>query len=296
LNSKKKIFSKIFIGILFILVLLSTSVLAVVKPTSNFYVNDYANLLSSETEKYIMNINQSLNSKTKAQVVVVTVQNLEGSSLEEYSTELFRSFGIGDKKLNNGVLILIALEERQSRIEVGYGLEGILNDAKTGRIQDQYMIPYLKQNNWDEGIKNGFSAIINEIEKEYGVSVGSETATVVQNLDNEDVFNNLEILLTGSIIATIFIRIFSSKRTNKSVIRIIYLILLAIISFIIIKDIITMIIILIFNLVALFSRASSRTDTLAAEVFHLEEAVSPAVEAFLAVEVVLVVDGSSRSF
>ena len=63
-------------------------------------------------------------------------------SLEDYSTQLFRNFGIGNSKLNNGVLMLIALDERQSRIEVGYGLEGILNDAKTGRIQDNYMIPY----------------------------------------------------------------------------------------------------------------------------------------------------------
>ena len=295
MSSKKKIFSKIFIGILFVLVVLSTNIFAIVKPTSNFYVNDYANLLSSETENYIMNINQSLNSKTKAQVVVVTVQNLEGSSLEEYATELFRNFGIGDKKLNNGVLMLIALEERQSRIEVGYGLEGILNDAKTGRIQDEYMIPYLRQNNWDEGIKNGFSAIINEIEKAYGVSVGSETANVVQNLDIENAVNTFELILTGSIIATIFIRIFSSKRTNKSIIRIIYLILLAIISFIIIKDIVTIIIILIFNLVALFSRASSRTDTLVEEVFHHEVEVFLA-EDFLEAEVHQVVDGSSRSF
>lgn len=294
MNSKKKFFSKIVIGILFVIVILSTNIFAVVKPTSNFYVNDYANLLSTETESYIMNINQTLNNKTKAQVVVVTVQTLEGKSLEEYSTELFRSFGIGDKTLNNGVLILIALQERQSHIEVGYGLEGILNDAKTGRIQDEYMIPYLRQKNWDEGIKNGFNAIVNEVEKEYDISVGSQIATVVQNSKNEKLFNNFEILLTLSIIATFLIRVFSNKRENSSIIRIIYLILLAIVSFIIIKEILMIVIVLIFNLMALFSKRGRRTDFMEVEVFHQEEDFL--VEDFPEEEVHLVVDGSSRSF
>jgi len=108
LNSKK---AKILLIILLFVLLIASNVFAVVKPTSNFYVNDYANLLSSETENYIMSVNQSLHSQTKAQVVVVTVKNLEGNSLEDYSTELFRNFGIGDSKLDNGVLMLIALEE-----------------------------------------------------------------------------------------------------------------------------------------------------------------------------------------
>lgn len=70
-------------------------------------------------KNYIISTNKSLYSQTGAQIVVVTVQNLGGQSLEEYSTELFRKFGIGDKNKNNGVLLLLALEERQFRIEVG---------------------------------------------------------------------------------------------------------------------------------------------------------------------------------
>ena len=111
MNSKKRILGLI-IAIVFLFVI-SYNVSAVVEPTREFYVNDYANLLSNETQKYIISVNRNLNSQTKAQVVVVTIPTLEGDSLEEYSTELFRSFGIGDKKLNNGVLILIALQERE---------------------------------------------------------------------------------------------------------------------------------------------------------------------------------------
>ena len=247
MNSKK---AKIFLIIFIFLLMITSNVFAVVKPTSNFYVNDYANLLTSETENYIMSVNQKLHSQTKAQVVVVTVKNLEGNSLEEYSTELFRSFGIGDSKLNNGVLMLIALEERQSRIEVGYGLEGILNDAKTGRIQDNYMIPYLKENNWNEGIKNGFTAIVNEIEKEYNVSAGTQQV-YVDNTVNNLVFTSL---IPFSLFATIIVRIISINKTKKNLIRTIYLSLITIITFIFTFNILITIQILLFNLFVLISR------------------------------------------
>lgn len=252
MNSRKGL-SVVLIIFLFIL-LLSPKVFAVVKPTSNFYINDYANLLSSETENYIMSVNQNLNAQTKAQVVVVTVQNLEGNSLEDYATELFRSFGIGDKTLNNGILMLIALEERQSRIEVGYGLEGILNDAKTGRIQDEYMIPYLKQNNWDDGIKNGFSAIVNEIEKEYNVSVGTEKVHVAETI----IESVLSGLISLSLFLTIIVKILTINKKHSKLIKTIYLSLLAIITFIFSFNIIITIIILLFNLFILFSKNTGR--------------------------------------
>jgi len=141
------------------------NVKAIVSPTHNFYVNDYANILSEETEQYIINKSIQLNNIDGTQIVVVTVPNLEGIALETYATQLFRNFGIGDKEKNNGLLLLLALEERLFRVEVGYGLEGILPDGKTGRFQDEYIIPYLKNNNWNEGIKNGYDAFYSEIVK-----------------------------------------------------------------------------------------------------------------------------------
>ena len=172
--NKKRMAVKIIVIGFFIILLLRTNLFAVVKPTASFYVNDYAGLLDTETENYIISTNKALNSKTGAQIVVVTVPSLEGQSLEEYATELFRSFGIGDKTKNNGVLLLLALEERQFRVEVGYGLEGRLTDAKTGRIQDEYIIPYLKQNDWNNGLKNGLNAIVKEVAEEYHVQIEAQ--------------------------------------------------------------------------------------------------------------------------
>ena len=93
------------------------------KPTSgSIYVQDYANLLSTETKSTINAVSKDLESKTKAQVVVVTVPSLDGQPIEDYSLELLRTWGIGDKEKNNGVLLLVALKDSQSRIEVGYCL------------------------------------------------------------------------------------------------------------------------------------------------------------------------------
>lgn len=181
ISNKRKI-KNIFLFFILLLLILTVKSLAVVEPTSEFYVNDYANLLNEETKQYIINCNTILYSKTGAQVVVVTIPNLEGSSLEEYATSLFRKFGIGDKQKNNGVLLLLTLEERQFRVEVGYGLEGALPDGKTGRIQDEYIIPYLKNNNWNDGIKNGFNAILQVISEEYRINIdNSQQAVAVEN-------------------------------------------------------------------------------------------------------------------
>ena len=176
-NKKNKY---ILILAIFSIVLVTNSSYAIVSQTRDFYVNDSANLLSDETEDYIINMNKTLEEQTGAQIVVVTVKNLEGQSLEEYATELFREYGIGDKEKNNGVLLLCAYEERQFRIEVGYGLEGTLTDGKTGRIQDEYIIPYLKENNFNNGIRNGFNAVLKEVENEYGITIeGAEEGNVV---------------------------------------------------------------------------------------------------------------------
>lgn len=198
--TKKNNILKIFAIVFVLILLIHTSSFAIVSPTNEFYVNDYANLLNTETKEYIINTNKNLNSQTGVQIVVVTVPSLEGESLEEYATELFRNFGIGDKTKNNGVLLLLALEERQFRVEVGYGLEGALPDGKTGRIQDEYIIPYLKQDNWNEGIRNGYSAILQVVAEEYGVEVGAEEA-----ISNEEPNVVIEMIPVVMSICMIFI-------------------------------------------------------------------------------------------
>ncbi|TCT13872.1 uncharacterized protein EDC18_108110 [Natranaerovirga pectinivora] len=138
------------------------------RPTNVFYVNDYANVLDQQTRQHIESVARVLESRTSAQVVVVTINDLNNEPLEEYSLGLFRDWGIGHARENNGVLILLDISGRQSRIEVGYGLEGALPDGKTGRIQDNFMVPFFRENNFSQGITEGFNVIVNEIYSEYG--------------------------------------------------------------------------------------------------------------------------------
>lgn len=216
---------KILILFMGIIILFCTKSFAVVDPTKDFYVNDYANLLSEQTKQYIMETNIDLNQKTGAQIVVVTVKNLEGKPIEDYANELFRKFEIGDKTKNNGLLLLCSYEDRMFRVEVGYGLEGRLNDGKTGRMQDEYIIPYLKENKFDEGIKNGYTAFLQEVAKEYEVTVEAESLVVPKTTgsrkNNNGNFNFLifPIFIIGSIFG-MYIR----KTKNKARGILIYLI------------------------------------------------------------------------
>ena len=221
LASNNKIIVKIIILFIVVISIFSSKVFSVVSPTEAFYVNDYANLIDSTTENYIKYTNQELYSQTGSQIVVVTVQSMEGATIEEYATELFRNFGIGDKTKNNGVLMLLALQERQFRIEVGYGLEGCLPDGKTGRIQDEYIIPYLSQGNWDAGIKNGFCAILEVVEKEYGVNTGRVSAQVLQkNSSLESVEDGIPrniflIIIISSVLGVVANLYKRSKKVNN---------------------------------------------------------------------------------
>ena len=96
---------------------------------------------------------------------------LDGESIESYALKVLRGWGIGSRDKNNGVLIVVATQDRQSRIEVGYGLEGALPDGLTGRLQDDTMLPYFKQGQYDKGIVNGYAATAATVAKEYNVKL-----------------------------------------------------------------------------------------------------------------------------
>ena len=100
------------------------------QPTAQFFVNDFADVLSAQTEQEIVELGRALQQQTGAQAVAVTVPSLGGQSVEDYAIDLANSWGIGQAEEDNGVLILIAVEERKLRVEVGLGLEGALPDGK----------------------------------------------------------------------------------------------------------------------------------------------------------------------
>ncbi len=139
------------------------------KPTESFYVNDFADVIDEEDESRILSAAVALNQKTTAQVVTVTVEDLNGYEPSQYALELGREWGVGTKEADNGIVILLSRNDREIYIAVGYGLEGALPDSKTGRIIDLYGLEYLKQDDFSKGLLNIATAIINEVYIEYGL-------------------------------------------------------------------------------------------------------------------------------
>lgn len=139
------------------------------QPTKEFFINDFADVITGEDEKTIYSQGVALQEKTKAQTVVVTVKSLDGEPIEEYALEIGREWGVGDEGKDNGIVILLSQEDRQIYIAVGYGLEGALPDSKTGRIIDTYAIPHLSANDFSSGITSVYNAVVNEIYIEYGL-------------------------------------------------------------------------------------------------------------------------------
>lgn len=157
------------------------------KPTTDFFVNDFAGCLSSDDAAYMQSLGEALYKATKAQVVVVTVESLDGESIEDYAIGLGREWGIGDEETDSGVLLLLSSGDREVRIEVGYGLEGRLTDGKTGRILDNYAMPYLRNNDFSTGLRGAYAALVNEVYAEYGIETTTgEGMTVLANTDEYD--------------------------------------------------------------------------------------------------------------
>ena len=99
------------------------------------YVTDLAHVIDPATTAKIEALCAEVDQKTGAQIAVVTVASLEGETKEDYAVDLYKHLGVGSKKNNRGVLLLIAPTQRQYRIEVGYGLEPVINDARAGGVE-----------------------------------------------------------------------------------------------------------------------------------------------------------------
>ncbi|WP_445486610.1 TPM domain-containing protein [Niallia sp. 03133] len=167
--------SKFFSGLfaIFILCFTSGNALAagndIPKPVGDIYVQDFANLLSDAEKQELNSIGRSIEDQTTAQVAVLTVKTIGNESIDDYANKAFRQYGIGNKQKNNGVLLVIATEEKKVRIEVGYGLEGRIPDGKAGRILDEYTLPYLKNQEPNKAITETYKVLANEVYAEYNI-------------------------------------------------------------------------------------------------------------------------------
>lgn len=139
--------------------------------TNYKYINDYTGLINETDTKSIISIGKELEDKTGAQAVVVVINSTEEIPIENYAINLFREWGIGQKDKDNGLLILLAIDDRHWRVEVGRGLEGAIPDALSNRVMTSLGKPNFLDENYGAGLLESYSILCDYIAKEYNVTL-----------------------------------------------------------------------------------------------------------------------------
>lgn len=174
--------------------------------TLDAHVVDKAGLLQASEANNLEKYLAEHEAATSNQIVVVTLKSLEGKNIEEYALELGRRWGIGTKEKNNGVLLVVAPQERAVRIEVAYGLEDILTDAKAKIIIERTILPYFRRGEMGLGIIQGVHSIVE--------SLGGEHKAVESG--EPEVLNWSSILFIILLIIFFLIRSNTGRRPPRS--------------------------------------------------------------------------------
>ena len=147
------------------------------KPSTPQLVTDMAGVLSPEQKQALENKLVAIDDSSSNQIAVVILPTLDGNPIEEYATKLFREWGIGNTKTNNGILLLIAVQDKKIRIEVGYGLEGAIPDITAINIIDNDLKPAFREGAYYEGIDKATDNIAKAAVGEYQVKRVKKTKT-----------------------------------------------------------------------------------------------------------------------
>lgn len=139
-------------------------------PAPTGYIDDYAGVLSEPARAELEGLCREVHDKTRAQVFFVTVKTMDGAAVTTFANELFAKWKIGEKKTDRGVLVLLAAGDHKYWIEVGYGLEGVLNDAKAGDIGRE-MVPALKASKFDDAAGTAVRDVSRVIATDAGVTL-----------------------------------------------------------------------------------------------------------------------------
>jgi uncharacterized protein len=181
----KSNFLKVFLYLFFAISCVNLSIAEKIEDLNvDRYVNDFAGIIDDDVENALNQKLYDLNASTTNQVVVVTVNNLDGDYIEHYSIKLAEKIKAGNEKNDNGVILLVAKEDREMRIEVGYGLESTLTDGKSSYIIENILIPNFKNGDYTAGIKEGVDAIV-------GVVTDANFEIPSDNSDSESTWSTI---------------------------------------------------------------------------------------------------------
>ncbi|MBP7769803.1 MAG: TPM domain-containing protein [Aliarcobacter sp.] len=198
---------KILLILIFVLSFLNADITQYF-PKLDGRVVDNANILSSTTINNLSAILKNHEDETSNQIVVVTLKSLNGYEIADFTYQLGRFWKIGQKDLNNGVILLVSQEDRKIRIEVGYGLEGALTDKISYEIINYSIRPKFRQEQYDAGITNAVNEIIEAIKGEYK----SKDKVLQEDMQGNEI---IAFIFFGIIFLSIFLNGISTKMKNQ---------------------------------------------------------------------------------
>ena len=170
---------RILVAVVFLFIVKPVGAVDYAIPPYGGWVNDFADLYSEEFEIKLENELEKLEKETGVEVAVATIKKLPETTIEEYAVEMFEKWGIGKKDKDNGVLLLISEKDRKIRIEVGYRLEGVINDGRAGGIIRNEIGPKFKEEDYEGGTWDGVEKIIYYVKEASPPSQEAPTFTEV---------------------------------------------------------------------------------------------------------------------
>lgn len=164
------------------------------------YVSDPTSILSPAATDTIDAILGRLEKSTGIETAVVMLPSIGENDIFDFSTSLFRKWGIGKKKSDNGLLILFVMDQHKVRFSTGYGIEGTMTDAMSKRIQMQYMVPAFKRSDWNKGMVDGVRATAKVLDG----SMEPEAADTDTDTDTDDILFSIGIIV-GIVLLVMFV-------------------------------------------------------------------------------------------
>ena len=175
-------------------------------------VVDIAGIIDNNIETKLNRYLRELEKKTGAQMAILTIKSLQGQALEEFSINIAHDkWKLGQKGKDNGVLMVVSLNDKKYRIEIGYGLEGVLPDSLVGTIGRQYLVPYFKKGDYSTGIYAATVVMANEIARDAGVEItglpaAKKAYSAKKRAESTSVFGKIFSLLFFVIMIIVFIK------------------------------------------------------------------------------------------
>jgi uncharacterized protein len=169
------------------------------------HVVDLAGIIDANMEDGLNRYLLELEQKTTAQMVILTINSLEGESIDDLSLSIAHDkWKLGQKDKENGALLLVSLQDRKYRFEIGYGLEGVIPDSLAGSIGRQYLVPYFKKGDYSTGITAAAIAMINEVAADAGVAITGMPKLRGRSSNQNGSAQRREPTLLGTIFSVLF--------------------------------------------------------------------------------------------